>query len=72
MNLISADQLTSDSFENYILNKVDSDISASWQRMIVASVALYSELVLGRTLKWIIFIHRVTNPDFPMCFPKRM
>lgn len=51
MRLTSADELTSASFERYMLKKVESGISASWQRMIVASVALYAELVVGRTLK---------------------
>ena len=51
MKLTSAEELTSASFERYMLKKVESGISASWQRMIVASVALYSELVLERTLK---------------------
>lgn len=51
MGLRSADQLTDASFEAYMLFKVESGISASWQRMIVASVALYANLVLHRQLK---------------------
>lgn len=51
MGLTSPDQLTDKSFEFYIRHKVDLGISASWQRMIVASVALFSRLVLERSLE---------------------
>lgn len=51
MRLTAAEQLTDTAFEAYMLTKVESGISASWQRMIVASVALYADLVLNRKLK---------------------
>lgn len=51
MALPSPDQLTDSAFQDYLTYKVDSGISASWQRMIVASVALFSDFVLNRVMK---------------------
>jgi site-specific recombinase XerD len=51
MEITSASQLTDAAIEAYVLFKVESGISASWHGMIVASVALYTNLVLHRQLK---------------------
>jgi site-specific recombinase XerD len=51
MGMTSPDQLTDQAFEAYVLSKVQTGISASWQRMIIASVALFAELVLERRLR---------------------
>lgn len=51
MKLQSWSDLTNQAFEDYISIKVDSGISATWQRMIIASVVLFSELVLNRKMK---------------------
>ncbi|HAC16905.1 MAG TPA: hypothetical protein DCE78_13310 [Bacteroidetes bacterium] len=51
MKLNAWSELTKERLEEYIAQKVESGISASWQRMLVASVALFSDLILNRKLK---------------------